>query len=134
MIYMFLQSKSIIYFNSEVRMGIYVFCIHRGFTVRFQADELLLVFKNLTFCGKWLIYANYSLREIEQLNLKTMLSSKVNCFEGTHNRYLKLYIPLAKQSMRETFQSQRQITQKSVLHQCLIRAHATRMHVAAFNS
>ena len=42
-----------------------------------------------------------------------------------------MYISLTKQSIRETIQSQRQITQKSVLHQCLIRVHATRMHAAA---
>ena len=39
-------------------------------------------FLKTTSCGRWLIYANYSLRETEQLNLKTTLSSKVNRFEG----------------------------------------------------
>ena len=58
-------------------------CIYRGFIVKFQADELLLFFKNRR---RWLNYANYSLRETDKLNLKTTLSSKVNRFEETYNR------------------------------------------------
>ena len=57
-------------------------CIYRGFIVRFQADELLLFFKNHILRPMVNLCKLLSPGNQAELNLKSTLSSKVNRFVG----------------------------------------------------